>query len=67
MGGKVAMKKLQDIDPDIKAIISSGYSNDPIMSDYARYGFKGVLAKPYGIEELCTLLLDILSHNDSPA
>jgi PAS domain S-box-containing protein len=67
MGGKLTMKELQGIDPDVKAIISSGYSNDPIMSDYARYGFKSVLAKPYGIEELCALLLDVISQDNPPA
>jgi two-component system cell cycle sensor histidine kinase/response regulator CckA len=52
MGGKEAIKKLLEIDPGVKAIVSSGYSNDPIMSDFARYGFSGVVTKPYTIEQL---------------
>jgi len=52
MGGDEAIKQLLDIDPDVKAIVSSGYSQDPQMTDFAQYGFKGVISKPYKIEEL---------------
>ncbi|HEY7545498.1 MAG TPA: response regulator, partial [Blastocatellia bacterium] len=41
MGGKEAIKKLLEIDPDVKAIVSSGYSNDPIMTRFREYGFSG--------------------------
>jgi CheY-like chemotaxis protein len=52
MGGKETMKELLIIDPHAKVIVSSGYSSDPIMSDYKQYGFRDVIAKPYRIEEL---------------
>ena len=52
MGGKETMKALLKADPEVKAIVSSGYSSDPIMSDYKNHGFKDVIAKPYKIEEL---------------
>ncbi|MFC1999646.1 PAS domain S-box protein [Chloroflexota bacterium] len=52
MGGKEAIKKLLEIDPDVKAIVSSGYSTDPIISDFRKYGFSGVAVKPYSVEEL---------------
>ncbi len=52
MGGRDTIKKLHEIDPDIKGIVSSGYSTDPIMSDYEDYGFNGVVIKPYKVEEL---------------
>ncbi|MBI2413784.1 MAG: response regulator [Deltaproteobacteria bacterium] len=52
MGGKEAIKKLLDIDPGAKAIVSSGYSNDSIMSEFAKYGFAAVIAKPYRISDL---------------
>lgn len=52
MGGKETIKKLLEIDPDAKAIVSSGYANDPIMSEYKKYGFKAVIAKPYSVKQL---------------
>jgi PAS domain S-box-containing protein len=52
LGGKEALKKLRDLDPGVKAIVSSGYSNDPIMADFGKHGFNGVVTKPYRIKEL---------------
>lgn len=52
MGGKEAMEKLLHMDPEARVIVSSGYSNDPIMSDYASWGFKGLLEKPYQMSDL---------------
>jgi len=59
MGGKEAMAKLQKIDPDIKAIVSSGYSTDPVMANYQEYGFSGVLPKPYRLDDLRNVLNSI--------
>jgi len=56
MGGEETIKKLLEIEPSIKAIISSGYSTHPVMTNFGRYGFSGVLIKPYGIEELAEKL-----------
>lgn len=55
-GGKEAMDELIKIDPSVKAIVSSGYANDLVLTNYKSYGFKGVAAKPYKIEELLELL-----------
>ncbi len=55
-GGKEAVRKLLEIDPRVRAVASSGYYNDPVMSRFSEYGFKDVLAKPYLIAELCRVL-----------
>jgi PAS domain S-box-containing protein len=60
MGGKEAVRELLKIDPEMKAIVSSGYSNDPVMSDYKKYGFMGVVTKPYKISELGKTLQKII-------
>ena len=53
MGGQETIRKLREIDTDIKAIVSSGYySDDPVISEYREYGSNGLLSKPYTIEEL---------------
>ncbi|MHB8121693.1 MAG: ATP-binding protein [Desulfuromonadaceae bacterium] len=61
MGGKDAAEQILAIDPQARLIVSSGYSNDPIMSDYRAYGFTGAVAKPYNIKELSQLIRDLLS------
>jgi len=52
MGGQETIKRLQAIDPNIRAIVSSGYANDPVMSRHQEYGFCGMIAKPYEIDAL---------------
>ncbi len=52
MGGKEAMKELLAHDPEVKAIVSSGYSTDSVMANYNEYGFKGRLVKPFQAAEL---------------
>ena len=56
MGGKETVRKLLEIDPNAKAIVSSGYSNDPVMSEFKKYGFIGLLEKPYRMQELRDIL-----------
>lgn len=53
MGGLETIRILRDVDPTVRAIVSSGYSTDPIMAEYGRYGFVGVVPKPYQPEQLC--------------
>ena len=64
MDGKEAIDKLRDVDPQVKAIVSSGYSNDPVLADFQRYGFQGVLAKPYHLEELSTVLQQVIHRTN---
>ncbi|MBI5484165.1 MAG: response regulator [Deltaproteobacteria bacterium] len=61
MGGKEAAGKILALDPKACLIVSSGYSNDPIMSDYRSYGFAGAVAKPYKMSEFGQLLSSVLS------
>ena len=56
MGGKEVLKKLRRIDPAVRAIVSSGYSNDPLVAEHAKHGFAGVVAKPYNISQLREVL-----------
>ncbi|MFZ2197901.1 MAG: response regulator, partial [Thermodesulfovibrionales bacterium] len=60
MGGGKAIKELLAIDPDIKAIVSSGYSDDVAMSEYITYGFKARLSKPYRLEDLRDALSSLM-------
>ena len=60
MGGKETIKKLIEMDPRVKAIVSSGYSQDPIMSNPEKHGFAGVATKPYRIQEISEVLCKIL-------
>ncbi|MEW6379981.1 MAG: AAA family ATPase [bacterium] len=60
MGGREAMQKLRQLDPDVKAVVSSGYFNDPVISEYQQYGFKGVVAKPFEMKELNEVLLKVI-------
>jgi len=65
MGGKEAIKKVIKVDSDVKAIVSSGYSNNPIMADYRKFGFSGVITKPYKIEELSKVLHKVIKGNST--
>ncbi len=60
MGGKETITKLKEIDPDIKAIVSSGYSNDPVIAEYADYGFDSAIEKPYTISNLIRAINSML-------
>jgi two-component system cell cycle sensor histidine kinase/response regulator CckA len=62
MGGKETMARLLKIDPRVKAIVSSGYSDDPIMANFQKYGFAGVIAKPFRISELGKVLKNSIPH-----
>jgi PAS domain S-box-containing protein len=63
MGGKEALDRLRRMDATVKAIVSSGYSNDPIMSDYQKYGFSGVVAKPFNLRSLGKALAELLARD----
>jgi PAS domain S-box-containing protein len=60
MGGEAALMKLKEIDPNIKAIVSSGHTDAPIMKNFRKYGFINAIAKPYRINQLHELLTRML-------
>jgi PAS domain S-box-containing protein len=62
MGGKETIPQLRAINPDVLAIVSSGYSNDPVMANYRDYGFAGVVPKPYSTEDLAAALDELFSN-----
>jgi two-component system cell cycle sensor histidine kinase/response regulator CckA len=61
LGGKEAIGRLQALDPGVKAIVSSGYCDDPVMTEFRRYGFRAFLAKPYKNDELSRVLRSVLA------
>jgi PAS domain S-box-containing protein len=52
MGGREAAEQLLEINPNAVLIVSSGYSNDPVVADYRRYGFSGAVSKPFDVKGL---------------
>jgi len=60
MGGLEALRRLRALDPGVRAVVSSGYSNDPILASPREHGFWGVLAKPYTLEEIQRSLSELM-------
>lgn len=60
MGGEEAAARLREMDADARIIVSSGYSNDPVMARYRDYGFSGAIVKPYKVEQLGESLRAVL-------
>ncbi|MEW5784645.1 MAG: PAS domain S-box protein [Bacillota bacterium] len=63
MGGQETIKELLNIDPAVKAIVSSGYCNDPVMVNYRACGFQGIIAKPYSFADLSRLLSEVIASS----
>ncbi|MBC7961494.1 MAG: PAS domain S-box protein [Steroidobacteraceae bacterium] len=59
-GGREVIASLLKLDQNVKAIVSSGYSSDPVMANYRQYGFSAVLKKPYGAQEMSNALRELL-------
>lgn len=60
MGGVEALKNILAFDPGVKAVVSSGYAEDAILGNFADYGFKDILSKPYTLERLREMLNRVL-------
>jgi CheY-like chemotaxis protein len=61
MGGREAMERLLVIDPQVKAIVSSGYSKDPVLANHRAHGFRGMVPKPYRVADLTKVLREVLA------
>lgn len=60
MGGMETMQNIIELDPAARGIVSSGYSNDPVMQEYDQYGFAGIARKPYKLEKLSKVVHKVL-------
>jgi CheY-like chemotaxis protein len=60
MGGLEAADKLKELDPSAKLIVSSGYSDAPVMSEFAEYGFEAVIVKPWTVKDMSEVLRRVL-------
>ena len=60
MGGEETLHKLKELDPNVRAVVSSGHSMDPNVADFRGHGFSGVLSKPYKIKDLGDLLAGLI-------
>ena len=60
-GGKEILEELFMIDPNVKAVVSSGYYNDPAIKNFKNFGFHGKLVKPYNIQEICRVLHNVIN------
>jgi two-component system cell cycle sensor histidine kinase/response regulator CckA len=61
MDGKECLDHIKEIDPFVKAIVSSGYSDNPVLSDYTSHGFQDILKKPFSIRRLTEVIRSVLN------
>jgi len=61
MGGVETAAKLKELQPSLRLIVSSGYSDDPVMSHFADYGFDAVIVKPWTVKEMSEVLHRVLA------
>ncbi|HBI15992.1 MAG TPA: response regulator [Desulfobulbaceae bacterium] len=63
MGGAKAVREVLALHPEAKIIVSSGYSDDPIMAGYSLHGFCGAIVKPYQLDDLEKAIRAVLSSS----
>ncbi|HEX2853793.1 MAG TPA: ATP-binding protein [Opitutaceae bacterium] len=61
MGGKAAMEALRRLDPQVRGIVSSGYSSDPVLANYRAYGFSAAVPKPYEVEVFAAAIHSVMN------
>lgn len=64
MGGKQAVKHVLEVDPTARVVVASGYSSDPIMANYHEFGFCGVIAKPFSVDEFLGVIRKVVRSVD---
>ncbi|HIH04045.1 MAG TPA: response regulator [Methanoregulaceae archaeon] len=52
LGGQATLGRLRELDPEIRAIVCSGYAHDPVMALYETHGFDGIVPKPFKLSDL---------------
>ncbi len=67
LGGREILPKLRELDPKVRAIVASGYSQDPVMEDYPSFGFDGALLKPFTARDLLEVVTQVLKTPSSRA
>ena len=63
MGGKEACERLRQFDPDVKTVVSSGYSDDAVMAHPEQHGFNGVVSKPYDVDEMIAIMQNLIDRD----
>ena len=66
LSGAQTIARLREIDPAVRAIVSSGYGNDPVLSQFEDYGFTGMIAKPYELDALARKVAEVLALTPKP-
>jgi PAS domain S-box-containing protein len=66
MGGLETMRRIRALDPAVPGIVSSGYSNDPVLAHPEQHGFNARLEKPYTLDTVAAVLADVLELPPDP-
>ena len=65
LGGKEVLELIRKLDPEVPAVVSSGYSSDPVMADFEAHGFQAMVPKPYEIDQLASVISGLLGRSTS--
>jgi len=63
MGGRETIAEIRKLDARVPAIVSSGYSNDPVLANFVSYGFQGMVPKPYEVPQLLAVIDRLLGRS----
>ncbi len=67
LGGAQALAEIRKFDPDVRAIVASGYSSDPVVANFRDYGFCGRVVKPFDVQQVIRVVTDVLAKADRDA